>query len=216
MPEGSAFTGYTLLTGATGLVGSVLMRDMLLRGRRLAVLVRPKRRETAAERIDTLLQYWESRWQRRLERPICLVGDVNDDHLGLTESDQQWLMRRCTRVIHGAAIVKFFAAGDQSEPWETNLEGTRRALELCRRLGLREFHYVSTAYVCGRRLGVIRESDLEKGQSFRNDYERSKYEAERLVRAAGFIAPATIYRPVVIGGDSQTGYTNAYNGIYVY
>jgi thioester reductase-like protein len=37
-----------------------------------------------------------------------------------------------------------------------------------------------------------------------------------MVRADAFIEPATIYRPVVIGGDSQTGYTNTFHGINVY
>jgi nucleoside-diphosphate-sugar epimerase len=62
----------------------------------------------------------------------------------------------------------------------------------------------------------MRETELEMGQEFRNDYEHSKYLAERLVRESDFIAPATIYRPAVIAGDSRTGYTNTYHGINVY
>jgi nucleoside-diphosphate-sugar epimerase len=54
------------------------------------------------------------------------------------------------------------------------------------------------------------------GQRFRNDYEHSKYLAEKLVRADEFIGPVTIYRPVVIAGDSQTGFTSTYHGINLY
>jgi thioester reductase-like protein len=209
-------TGYTLLTGATGLVGSMLMRDLLRNGKRVAVLVRPKRRQTAAERIESILQFWELRLGERLARPVCVTGDVNSESLGLDAHDQQWLVRHCCRVIHNAAVVEFSATSDKEEPWKTNLGGTRRTLELCRKLGLREFHYMSTAYVCGKREGVIQESQLEMSQGFRNDYEHSKYLAEKLVRTDNYIAPATIYRPVVIGGDSQTGFTNTYHGINVY
>ncbi|RIK69723.1 MAG: Male sterility domain protein, partial [Planctomycetota bacterium] len=137
-------------------------------------------------------------------------------NVGLDRRDEQWLARHCDRVIHCAAVVKFSSCGEASDVWKTNFGGTRQMLQLCRRIGVRDFHYVSTAYVCGRRQGVIRESELAMGQSFRNDYERSKYEAESLLRADGFLDPATIYRPAVIGGDSQTGYTNSYHGIYVY
>ena len=208
--------GYTLLTGATGLVGSMLMRDLLRKGQRVAVLVRPTRQQTGEERIESILQYWESHGGHPIARPVCLQGDVTELSLGLDADRQQWLARHCTRVIHNAAVVKFTTSHRHSELWKTNLDGTRHVLELCRELGLRDFHYMSTAYVCGRRQGVIREAELEMGQEFRNDYEHSKYLAEKLIRAADFIAPATIYRPAVIAGDSRTGFTSTFHGINAY
>ena len=207
---------YTLLTGATGFVGSVLTRDLLRNGTRVAVLVRPASRSSAAERVESMLQMWESRLGKPISRPVCLEGDVTAPNLGLSTDTQRWLARYCDRVIHIAAVLKFVGPDRHEDPWKTNLEGTRRTLKLCRKLGLRDFHYVSTAYVCGRRQGIVCETELEMGQTFRNDYEHSKYLAERLVRNDDFIAPATIYRPAVIAGDSQTGYTNTYHGINVY
>jgi thioester reductase-like protein len=209
-------TPYTLLTGATGLVGSLLTRDLLDQGTRLAVLVRSTPGVTATERVETTLQMWERRFGRPIRRPICLEGDVNLPDLGLSADSLRWLARHCHRVIHAAAVLRFVGANRQQEPWKTNLEGTRRTLALCRKLGVREFHYVSTAYVCGLRQGWIGEDELEMGQDFRNDYEHSKYLAERLVRDDDFISPATVYRPAVIAGDSQTGYTNTYHGLSVY
>ena len=50
---------YTLLTGATGLVGRYLVRDLLLNGHDLAVVVRPSRRQTPRERMEEILQHWE-------------------------------------------------------------------------------------------------------------------------------------------------------------
>src|SRR5436305_1979730 len=86
---------------------------------------------------------------------------------------------------------------------------------------------MSTAYVCGKRPGTIFESDLEHEAGFRNDYEHCKFEAERLVRAAlapkaspsafsGILAGLTVYRPATIVGDSRTGYTTTYHGLYSY
>ena len=46
--------------------------------------------------------------------------------------------------------------------------------------------HVSTAYVAGDADGLFTEADLDVGQGFRNTYEQTKLEAERLVpRAAG-------------------------------
>src|SRR5262249_29150442 len=55
---------------------------------------------------------------------------------------------------------------------------------------------------------------LECGQSFFNSYEESKYEAERLVRAAARRLPVTIFRPAVIVGDSKTGEIDKFDGPY--
>ena len=207
---------YTLLTGASGLVGGFLMRDLLAGNRRLAVLIRSQRRQTAAERVESVLARWESLLDRPIPRPVCLEGDINLPHLGLTSRDRRWIARHCRRVLHNAAALTFAGADRRKDPWRTNVGGTRRVLQLCREVGLRELHYVSTAYVCGKREGTIFEDELEAGQAFRNDYEQSKYLAEKLLRDSEFIDPPTIYRPVAIAGDSRTGFTTSYHGIYVY
>jgi len=208
--------GYTLLTGATGLVGNYLLRDLLRKGHRLALVVRPTRRALARDRIESALQAWERQLRERLPRPVVFAGDMSEADLGLSADDRRWVATHCERILHNAAILTFHGSDRQGEPWRTNLDGTRRTLELCRRVGLRDFHYVSTAYVCGTRQGLIREDELDEGQGYRNDYEHSKCLAESAVRAAPFLDPPTVYRPVVIAGDSQTGYTNAYHGLLVY
>jgi thioester reductase-like protein len=207
---------YTLITGATGLVGRYLIRDLLLNGHQLALVVRGSRRSSARERIEQILQYWEQQHQRPLPRPVVLDGDISKPAFGLSESDQLWIQQNCNSIIHSAAILEFFGADRSGEPWRTNLDGTRHMLELCERLGIRDIHYVSTAYVAGMQSGVVEESSLAAGQTFRNDYEASKFEAESLVRNASFAEHVTVYRPAVICGDSQTGYTNTYHGLFVY
>jgi long-chain acyl-CoA synthetase len=60
----------------------------------------------------------------------------------------------------------------------------------------------------------MREDELERGQEFFNYYEWSKFEAERVVRKAGVDLPVTVYRPGLIVGDSRTGRTSRFQGIY--
>jgi nucleoside-diphosphate-sugar epimerase len=81
---------------------------------------------------------------------------------------------------------------------------------------LRHFVHVSTAYVAGRHRGEFSEEDLQLGQRFRNPYERSKFEAELLVRDQARELPAvTIVRPSIIVGESTTGWTPSFNVLYV-
>jgi thioester reductase-like protein len=99
---------------------------------------------------------------------------------------------------------------------KVNVEGTRNVLDLAERCPqLRRFQYVSTCYVSGRYAGIFREEDLDKGQEFNNYYEETKFLAEVEVRERmrGGL-PATIYRPAIVVGDSQTGVTQKYDGPY--
>jgi nucleoside-diphosphate-sugar epimerase len=68
--------------------------------------------------------------------------------------------------------------------------------------------------VSGDRRGTFYEDDLEAGQKFHNAYERTKYEAERLVRAAMRQLPITVVRPGIIVGDSRTGEIDKLDGPY--
>jgi thioester reductase-like protein len=214
--SGSSAKQYVLLTGATGLVGRYLMRDLFLRGCQLAVIVRPTKRMNVQQRIESILQGWENQLGRRLPRPIIFEGDVCKTDLGLGQEEILWIRNHCDRVIHSAAALQFNGAGIDEEPWRTNLGGTQNVLKLTRLAEISHIHYVSTAYVCGQRDSLVFEHELETGQVFRNDYERSKFECEKLVRAATHFATKTIYRPSVIVGDSQTGFTSTYHGLFLY
>jgi len=78
-------------------------------------------------------------------------------------------------------------------------------LDLARDAGrLERVVHWSTAMVSGDRRGTFYEEDLDAGQKFHNDYERTKYEAEKLVRSAMRQLPITVLRPGIIVGDSRT------------
>ena len=205
--------GYIVLTGATGLLGRYLLRDFLLRGHRVATIVRGTKSESPIERIEQIMQMWEREQGRPLPRPVCLTGDITQSQCGLSAADQAWIQERGHCMLHCAASLTFHEV--KGEPWRTNVEGTDNVLGLCKATGLSQMHYISTAYVCGHRDDAVMEDELDTGQEFRNDYEKSKFMAEQSVRAAGFDS-LTIYRPVVITGDSQTGYTSTYHGTYLY
>jgi thioester reductase-like protein len=205
---------YYLLTGATGLLGRYLLRDLTLAELPLAVVVRATRWESATQRIETAMAHWENELGRALVRPVVLEGDISEPCLGLCERDLEWVGAHCGTMIHSAASLTFHAEEPTGEPFRSNLQGTRNVLELCRRAQIRHFHHVSTAYVCGLRRGRILETELDVGQEPGNDYERTKIAAEKEVLASRDLEQVTVYRPSIIVGDSATGFTTSYHGFY--
>ena len=205
---------YIFLTGATGLLGSYLLKDLLKADRRCVVVVRANRFENAVQRIESILARFEQEVGFVLPRPVVLEGDLSQPEFGLKKEEQEWVRKHCDTMLHNAASLSFQVDEKTNEPYRSNVEGTRNVLEFCRKTGIRQFHHVSTAYVAGLRTGLCRESELDVGQEFGNDYENSKVQAEKLVRAAGFLDSLTTYRPSIIIGDSQTGYTSTYHGFY--
>ena len=205
---------YTLLTGATGLLGRYLLRDLLRADWPVVAVVRGRREQSAADRIETVLAQWEREDGRTLPRPIVFQGSFDKPRLGLAAEATAWLRRHCGRVVHAAASLKFAVDPKDHEPFRTNVDGTRHLLDLCRELGLPELHHVSTAYVAGLREGVVREDELDVGQKWANAYEESKVAAERLVQGSRFLSSLTVYRPSIIVGDATTGYTTTFHGFY--
>jgi thioester reductase-like protein len=206
---------YHLLTGATGLLGRYLVRDLGMEGVPLAVLVRPSRRNDPHERIEAICQTWESMLGQSIPRPHVLEGDISQPGLGLSDKDLRWAEQNCEALIHNAASLQFIAASPQSEPYRSNVEGARHVIEFAQQVGIEQFHHVSTAYVAGKRHGLVLESELDVGQEWGNDYELSKVEAEKLVREAKFPKPPTIFRPAIIIGDSKTGWSTTFHNFYV-
>ena len=205
-----------MLTGATGLLGQYLMRDLLDKGQQVAVLVRGSKKLSASQRVEQILERMEIAEDRSIARPIVLEGDLENDSLCLSDAEIDWVQKHCDRVIHNAAVLTFTGVDRSGDPWKTNVGGTGNVLSFCRAQGLKQFHYVSTAYVSGKCETTFSESDLDIGQQFRNDYEESKFESEQLVRQAEGFDSKTIFRPAVIVGDSVTGFTSTYHGLYLY
>ena len=170
--------------------------------------------ESARSRIETMLARFEKEWQRPLPRPVVLEGDLSKPELGLSPEDLRWVRSHCGKVLHNAASLIFYRDEETNEPYRSNVDGTRHVLALAEKANIRVFHHVSTSYVCGLRKDRCLESELDVGQQFGNDYEKSKVEAEKMVRSASFLDSLTVFRPAIIIGDSQTGYTSTYHGFF--
>jgi long-chain acyl-CoA synthetase len=149
------------------------------------------------------------------DRVVGVRGDITHPGLGLEEKRDE-LAEQVSEVVHGAASVSFELGLDASR--DTNVEGTQRVLEFAerceRRGGLRRFSYISTSYVAGEHAGHFSEDELDVGQSFRNGYEQSKFDAESLVGRSRGRLPVTVLRPSIIVGERHTGWTASFNVLY--
>jgi thioester reductase-like protein len=206
-----------LLTGATGFVGMELLARYLERtDRRIVTLVRAVTDDMARARIDAVLaNLFGALGRQYTDRVDVVAADLAAPRLGLTTARSEELARRVTTIVHSAASVSFTLS--LADAREINLEGTRRMLDFaeCAREqgGLDRYGHVSTAYVAGTHTGRFAECDLDVGQRFRNSYERSKFEAEQLVRSRAEL-PFTIMRPSIVVGDRNSGWTAAFNVLY--
>jgi len=195
----------TLVTGFPGFIGRRLVSAILQSDpdAQVAALVEGRMADaarSAAEEIDA----------GRIE---VIAGDIAERGLGVPSATYERLLAEVRTVHHLAAIY------DLSVPLEiaqrVNVDGTGNVLELCARCEhLERLNYVSTAYVAGKRKGVVYEHELVFGQEFKNHYESTKFQAEVWVREAMEKVPTTIYRPAIVVGDSRTGETPKFDGPY--
>jgi len=150
---------------------------------------------------------------READSFAIVEGDITKTDLGLSQADQARVRDEARILFHLAAAYDL--AVDRAIGQRVNVEGTRNVNEFARSIpDLRRYHYVSTCYVAGRRTGLIKENELAHTAGFRNHYEESKHMAEQTVDALKGELPVTIHRPSVVVGDSRTGETAKYDGVY--
>jgi nucleoside-diphosphate-sugar epimerase len=203
------FNETIFVTGFPGFIATRLVKRLAVEGARFILLTQPAFFATArAEASDIARELGVD-----LERFRIVEGDITKPGLGLSTSELEGAQQDTTIVFHLAAIYDLNVACDVAS--HVNVEGTLNVSLFAKSVkNLRRYHYVSTCYVAGKREGLIMESELHHDTGFRNHYEETKYLAELEVAALKSELPITIHRPAVVCGDSRTGETAKYDGIY--
>jgi len=170
--------GVVLVTGASGVVGTAVLRE--LSG--YSVLAGVHRRLPAG--TDAMIRL-----------------DLSAPLLGLDPVAYQRLCAEVDVIVHSAAIVNFSA--DQAEVDLINIEGLGRVIELAAEADALLVH-VSTAYVSRYgKAGGGAQRGTDKPAARTDEYVASKYLGEQMVRDSGI--DAVIVRPSVVIGDSRSG-----------
>ena len=198
------------VTGFPGFIAGRLVKRLAAEGARFLLLVQPAFTGRAQEDATRIAN--ETGVPAHHLRVI--EGDITEPDLGLSPAGFEMARRETSTLFHLAAVYDLAVARDLA--MRVNVEGTRNVNLFALAVGsaLRRYHYVSTCYVSGLRTGVILETELRHAAGFRNSYEETKYLAELEVDQLKSELPITIHRPSVVCGDSRSGETTKYDGIY--
>jgi nucleoside-diphosphate-sugar epimerase len=197
------------LTGFPGFIAGRLVKRLAAEGARFLLLVQPAFMERAREEVARIALEADA----SADRFHLIEGDITQPDLDISPLELERAREETTIIFHLAAIYDL--AVEQGLAMRVNVEGTRNVNQFALSVpDLRRYHYVSTCYVAGLRTGVILETELQHSAGFRNFYEETKYLAELEVEALKSKLPVTIHRPSVVCGDSLTGETAKYDGIY--
>ena len=197
------------ITGFPGFIADRLLERLARKQSRFILLVQPSWSERARAEIDRIVSLTgHSRDDFRI-----VEGDITQPNLALSPADIDLTKQQATHVFHLAALYDL--AVPREPAMRVNVGGTRNVVAFARSLpSLRHFHHVSTCYVAGKRNGVILETELRHEAGYRNFYEESKHLSELEVESVKNELPVTIHRPAVVCGDSRTGETVKYDGVY--
>ncbi len=157
----------SLVTGATGFIGSHVARLLEQRGEKIRLLVRAGSRQDNIARLDP-----------SLTEIIC--GDLKDSK-SLIEA-----ARGCDRLYHVAADYRLWAR-DPQELYKSNVDGTRSLLQAALDAGVERVVYTSTVGALGiPKDGTPGNEDTPVSlDNMIGNYKRSKYLAE--IEAASFV-----------------------------
>ncbi len=171
-----------LVTGASGFVGGRITEGLAARGHAVRGFVRDP-----------------SRWRERPDGAEVFVGDVTDADALRRAAEG------CDAVVHAAALVKVWAR-DHGAYDRVNVEGLRHAADAARTHGARLI-YCSSFIALGPTDGCVFDEDSPRMPGPpHNDYERTKWAADRLARelAAEGRPIVRLYPGVVYGPGSLT------------
>lgn len=171
-----------LVTGATGLVGSELLKQLSAQNKRVRAL------------YCTTLPTQNS--SKNIEWFQADILDV----ITLEEA-----MKDVTQVFHCAAVVSFNPT-KKKQLHQTNIEGTTNVVNTCLQEGVEKLVFVSSVAALGR---IREDKPIDETMNWteetsNSEYGKSKYLAEMEVwRGIGEGLPAVIVNPVIILGTSD-------------
>ncbi len=172
-----------LVTGASGFVGTHLVRRLVDEGHTVYSLVRATSKVEELQQLDTEIIYSDIRGKTSIGNIFRYYPEIDT-------------------VFHLASLLTPVNVGDDVY-WDINYQGTQNLLDVCRTAKLQAFVHSSTVGVIGP-LPEIPANETSRCAPDSN-YGESKYKAEQLVLEyqKNFGLPLTVVRPSWIYGPGD-------------
>ena len=187
-----------LVTGATGILGRVIVLELLKRGK---IVRAAKRRSSNLEEVRHSFQFYTENPDDYFNKIEWMNVDFEDIH------SLQTAMIGIDEVYHCAATVSFHPA-DQRKMYHTNIEGTKNLLFACEGSGVKKFCFVSSIAVLD---GVNEKDETDENSDYNQKLDHSAYAVSKhfsemeVWRAAAEGLNTVIVNPgIIIGSGNWT------------
>lgn len=187
-----------LVTGATGLVGSHLLYELLKKEEKVKAL---RRRSSDTGHVLKIFGYYTDEHEKLYSRIEWVEGDVSD------KGSLEVAFKDVTRVYHTAAMISMDSA-DSTEMMKINVEGTANIVNLCLEKKISKLCFVSSVAALGKRTApdIVDENVLWKAGKKKITYSSTKFNAEIEVwRGMAEGLEAVIVNPSIIIGPGARG-----------
>lgn len=174
------------VTGGSGVVGSAVVRHLVSAGHDVRALARSSASVVAIERLGA----------------VPVHGDVLD------EPSTERLVDGCDTVFHVAGVNEL-CSRDRWRMWRVNVEGTRIVVDACTRMGVGRMVHTSSVVTIGHEGDAPGDESSAHRGHFLSEYERSKWEAERVVLSPGREFEVVSVNPASVQGPGRSSGSGA-------
>ena len=207
-----------LITGGTGLLGSHVVANQLIRNHSVRVLYRDDNRKKIV--LHLLKYYYPAEYQQLYDKIEWFRGDILDT------SDLTDAMENVDVVIHCAAVVSF-KRKDFHKLWKINREGTANVVNVALNLNVKKLVHVSSTAAIGSDSqftdGIKRETNHWNANEAASTYSYTKFSAEKEVWRgieeglnAVIVNPSVMFGPGSWDETSLTIFKTLDNGLKYY
>ena len=225
-----------LITGATGILGTNFICEIIkqninsLENIEIYVIGRQKNRVSLKERLKLSLekngQYYvfgkkvsDIVLSKILKRFHFINHDLSNDNFN-KDVFKKLFKINFSHFFHIAALTDL--RNNEKSVKNLNLinvVGTQNILKSLKDFNIKQFHFVSSAYVCGNNFGDISDDYIPDNSNFRNYYEKSKLKSETIFVNFCKINNKSfkVYRPSIISGrtiEQPLNFTNKFDVFY--
>ena len=151
-----------LVTGATGILGRVIVLELLKRGKTVRAT---KRKSSNLQEVRKSFQFYTETPNEYFDSIEWIEVDFEDIH------SLQNALIGVEEVYHCAAKVSFHPK-DEKKMYQTNIEGTKQLLFACQNSSVKKFLFVSSIAVLD---GLNENGELDESSDFNPKIDHSAY-----------------------------------------